>query len=393
MIFKTIMQRFSHTLTQRCKNKQPQQMQQTHHHTASHSQTDSMPAQLTTLQQHYQQNPSQYLTPYLQQLNQHLQYLITQRDPQAEYYYQQLITLYQSLPVEQLQQHSQDYADTLMDYALYTTEIEPHTNPPPLEKTDLELYDSFQLTALDCYINSLDKTQHYPQALAISQEMLTISKRAMQQSTNIQRQQEYLNCLQHHLQLQTQHNLTTETNGELIAHCQQALSLYQTLYQQGTGFERPYADLLTHYNQLLNQPQQLSQAIACNQQIISQCLQHYQQDPDNFTGYLYRTALELISHNLDNTAQSPLAEELFKQAVEIFAELTEQDPSETQHANYAYVLTQYAKYLAQNQQTQQAIAYSQQSVALYIELLSQSAAYESASEQALIQYQILTGQI
>lgn len=266
-------------------------------------------------------------------------------------------------------------------------------NHQPLEKTDLELYDSFQLTALDCYINTLDKTQHQQQTLAISQEMLNISKRAMQQSTNIQRQQEYLYCLQNYLQLPSQLNISTEASGELIDHCQQALTIYQALYQQGTGYERPYAELLIHYNQLLDQQQQLKQAITCNQQIINQCLQSYQQDPENFTGYLYRTALELISNNLDKTAQSPLAEQLFKQAVEVFAELTEQDPSETQQANYAYTLTQYAKYLAQNQQIKQAIAYSQQSVTLYIELLSQSTDYELASEQALIQYQILTGQI
>lgn len=354
--------------------------------------------QLVALADYYRQAPSLYLDTYLQALDESLELLKSNQCWELfTHYSNQRLALYQGLNNTQLNSYRHNYIEALIDHIAILTQTTQETaldpSPQQLSKADLELYDSFHLTALDCYLNNLDKTTHPQQALAISQQMLTISKRAMQYSNNNERQQEYLYCLDNHLRLLNQLDQHLTTEHPVSDYYQQAMSLYQHLYQQGNGYERPYAQLLVSYNQHLIKQQQLKQALVYNQLIINQCLQQLQNDPDNFTGYLYFTALEQLTYCLDNSHHPELAQQLFQQATVIFAQLIEQDPTASQQANYAFILSHYAKYLAQNNQRQLAISYSKQSVAIYIELLSQSPQYELASEKALIQYQLLTEQL
>lgn len=358
-------------------------------------------SQLLSMSLLYHEDPATHLEDYLQHLIHYVHWLQQGDNKLLQTFYMKiLLDTYERLPKQQLARYTADYAEILMDYELCLAEVNSNQDKPMLalagtnsEEADRStLSDSFYLTALDCYVNNLEKSHRLPEAIAISQQMLNLSKQAMQQDNSLEQQQQYLYCVNNYLLLVNQLSAPSE-NPQAIADCyKEALSLYQQLDRQGRGNERGYANLLSQYNDFLAQHQDWAELISYNQHIIDHCVKLYHQAPEEFTGFLYINCLKQLTQYLEASYNLPLAEHLFKQASFIFQALLALDPSdEIAQANCAYVFNQLAYYLMQNGQKEEAISYSQQSVTLYIELLSLYPHYESASEQAYRQYHTLTG--
>lgn len=357
--------------------------------------------QLITASLHYQQDPVNYVDDYLKTLKNYIRFLQqTNNNEQLVFYFKQLLATYESLNEQQLTQYAVDYADALMDYALFEANSRQDLNKrqqdvlskEELANSQLEITNNGYLTALGSHINKLEKTENLKQALTVSQEMLQISKMAMQQTNNIEQRQQYLYCLSNYLLLVSQLPKPLDNPQSIAAYYKEALTLYQQLYEQSNNSERLYADILIRYNQFLVAQQNLAELISCNQHIIELCLERYNKDSTSFTGYLYMTCLKQLANYMEASCNLPLTQQLFKQASDIFQALLARDPTdEIKQANCAYVFYQLAYCLVKNGYRQEAINYSQQSLELHIELLSLYPQYELASEQALIQYQMLTG--